>query len=244
MNARDVSQDDGTDDPSGCPLVLTCDTGATARMSLLFAGACAIGAGYGAYSISRGPMDWGRDGPILAIFLYVFPAIAAVLLLGSVVATVRWRKQGKTTLRIPRGYAIEGDLLKGTIECVRTLELIGPARATLECTESQTVRSGSKTRTHTRQVWAEEVALEPAPLPPISARNRAAANEGTCFALEIRVPGIRRVRDHAPTQPGVASERASLRWKLTVAAPTRGLDHESSFDVPILSRRDAQDDGE
>jgi hypothetical protein len=185
----------------------------------------------------RYDQNWSRDWPILVAFVYVFPAVGALLLLATMWGTLRWRKQGVTKLVIPRGWAAEGDVLRGTIECSRELEITGPAKARLECVESRTVRRNSKTHTEVRQVWSEEIAVTPASK-VITARNRAAADAGTSFAIEFRVPEIRRVSDAAPTQRGVASESASVGWKLTLEAATRGMDHESSFDVPILDRSD------
>lgn len=237
---REGGEADDTDHAEASPLVLTCDTAGAAITSWFFAGACALGACYGAYAMTRGSPDWSRDGPILAVFVYVFPAVATLFVLGSVLATLRWRRQGVTRLRIPRGFVVEGGQLSGTVECSRSLDAIGPATATLECIESRTVRRGGKSQTRTRQVWSERTPLEPAAC-AITARGRAASGGGACFSLRVRVPELQRAPDPSPGRPGEVAADAFLRWRLTVAIPTQGLDHESCFDVPILSKDELHD---
>lgn len=242
MNSSEDSAGDEHDPQlAAAPLVIKCDTRSSAGWSWLFSALVAGLAGYSAYSMTRGSVNWSRDWPILACFVIVFPAIACLFILASAWATLLARKQGVTILRIPRGYVVEGEVLRGTIECARSLELLGPAKATLDCLELRSLPEEPDTKIVKRTAWSDEATLHPARR-AVSTRDRSAADAGTQFVLEIRVPELRRTSQAAPTDRGVVSQAARIRWTLTVTAPLRGLDYEAHFDLPILSTSACADD--
>lgn len=219
------------------PLVLTCNSASTVLWGWIFAIFIASAAGYSVYSMTRGPLDWQRDWPILAAFLIVLPAFAVLILIVTVWVTIRWRKQGATRLHVPDGVIVEGRRLRGFVECSRTLELIRPAHALLECLETRTVRKDGESCNETRVALEQRFPLEPAKR-VISARNRA-AGDGTRFELDIPIPELRRTSEAAPKATGVVSSAARVNWRLTIVAPVRGIDHESQFDLIVLTRAQA-----
>ncbi len=220
-----------SDDPG--PLHISCDTRGDARTSWIMSVVCASLAGYGAYQMSRGPLDWKRDGPILAIFLIVFPGIALLIVLGSIWTTFRWRRQGESTLEIPWPYGRSGQPLRGVIRSARHLPIVGPARVTLERLETRVTRHAGKTRTRTDCTWraSHEVAatLGSPPLRVSATTGPPTSAGGTVFPVQIEIPADVRA-------PGLASGGdGRVKWALTLEAPTLGVDYMVRFDIPAYA---------
>ena len=234
MQPDDLEND--VDDLPRKPLEIASDTASSAAISWGFSLFIAALTGYGAYSMTRGEVNWSRDWPILGAFVMLFPAIAAFLVLSSIWATMLLKKQGRTVLHIPSGFVVEGESLRGFIVCSRALKLRGPARLCLECLERRTVpdREDGGTRTETRKVVSLEQTIEPESQGAV-ARNTRAPGCGTRFALDIAVPKLSRVPNPLPTARGTVSKSARVQWNVSLEAPTSGLDFQAHFDLIVLA---------
>lgn len=218
----------------GESVVLTCDTRGDARASWGVAIFAVALAGYGAHQVSLKPMDWSRDGPILAAFIWVFPAIAAGLTLCAVWTTLRWRKHGRTLLEVAVRARSSRKNFAAVAYSSSHASPRGPATVTLERLRTRQVRPGGKNRTRTDSTWKSSQLVEADPR--AIGRPGSAAGDSRVYAIQCDVP---------PATPGSAKgANESIHWTLTLTVPTDGVDLVARFDVPEYLVCGSADDAE
>jgi hypothetical protein len=190
----------------------------------------AIGA-YSAWSIFRYPQDWSRDWPILAFFGYVIPGCGGFIVLAALWATLRWLKQGRTRLIVPSGQISLGQPLHAVVECGRTIEPTGPAKAELKCIASNTAEVRKRGGKTVAIVWKSQ--CEAPAARTIHTARGPAPGPGSRFDVRLDLPPAGAVESGAAAERITGGGRVDYRWSLEFSAPTRGVDYEAHFDLPV-----------
>ncbi|MBA3343982.1 MAG: hypothetical protein H0T44_01570 [Gemmatimonadales bacterium] len=161
-----------------------------------------------------------REGNLAALFVLVFPAVGAGLLVWAVRSTLRFRKYGISRLDLTTRPGVVGRSLTGTVQT--TVPLVPPDgfQVTLTCVRQVTTVAGKSRSTSETILWQEERRI-----PGQASRDHRGL--GTTIPLAFAIP-----RDARPCENGDPSDR--VVWRLKVEAEVPGVDYESTFEVPVF----------
>ena len=127
-----------------------------------------------------------------------------------------------------------GGRLWADVSTRKKLEPTGPAVARLECKAERRYSTGKgKSRVETTDVWHEERPVEPART-VVSARRRIDPHEGTRFEVDFPIPKDAVIRETKAAARALSKGGTTrFKWVLWIKVPTRGMDHEAKFDLPV-----------
>ncbi len=163
--------------------------------------------------------DWQRDGPLVGAMLLIFAGGTLILMLGSILATLRWRKFGQSLFELKGPCGIVGQKLQGTIRSSRKFQPSGPYELTLENLETETYRTTKGTKkTSTVSLWKETKTLP---------ERFHSTTRG--IPVDFDIPATCR-------GCGDTNSKGRISWTLSVWAPVAGVNYRAPFDVPIYSQ--------
>lgn len=164
------------------------------------------------------------------------------------IAAVRFRQQGVSALEIDGGLPLRlGGRLSGRIKFARPIEPRGDYRVTLACYDvhipaSKDEHGESSSRRREYLNWSEmrriaqsvsasgglpfEFELPATVGPRPTGRLKVEPNESILRKFALLLPGYRRFF-------GVGSPPAERSWRLTVEAPTRGINVRAVYVIPV-----------
>lgn len=167
---------------------------------------------------------------ILGLVIVVFGGILAAVIVYHILRYLR----GSIKLSLPCTVFNPGGTIAGTFELLTKKELQGN-KLIVSLIGSKTVRThhGGKTRTHTEEVYRDEVVIE-------GEKNYFAGYTAT-HAFQVKAPNL-----HAPdflnTQVGqilgaairlIGNQSARITWKVEVRLDAKGVDLATSRTVSI-----------
>ncbi len=151
--------------------------------------------------------------------IYLFPILGLLLLGLAMRLTIQRRKFGEQVFEISNRMGRIGDGLKGTVRSTNRPEATGDYVIRLSCRETITTGSGKNRKTRVETHWEKFHNLSFMNYSP---------GDGLPVAFDIP-KGVPESFDEMA--------RGSVRWILSVSAPTPGVDYSAEFHVPVFRRR-------
>ena len=173
------------------------------------------------------------EGPV-ALLVLMFPLVGLFLLIGSIRATLRWKKFGESNLELQTLPGVIGDQLQGTIhtrikgfqEADFRLELICVLRAQSHSARSGSISFGSAPKIQLKKtsnrrdmekiLWQATIRVDAATL--------SQGYQGAACPVSFAIPA-----DCRPTD-----STQGVVWRLNAAASLPGVDYNSTFEVPVF----------
>jgi hypothetical protein len=154
-----------------------------------------------------------------AYFVFIFPLIGVALLYAAIHKTIRARKFGRPVFVPSTMPGAIGGYLGGVIEIPARVAIERDARLALKCVRRITTGSGKNSTTRENVIWERE--------------ERIPREKWTSDLRRTEIPVLFHIPDGSePSDNSNANNQ--LLWLLTASAEVRGVDFESTFEVPVF----------
>lgn len=160
-----------------------------------------------------------REGNKFVWIFVSFPAIGLLLIVGTIVSLLRWRKYGSSTFEMASVPGVIGGQLAGVVRVGRKIEPKDGFRLRLNCVQRVTTHGGENNNTSESVLWQDEQLI---------ARDLLQNDpDHTAIPVLFQIPYTCRPTDESDTN-------SQTIWRLEVAAKTPSLDYSTSFETPVF----------
>ncbi len=150
------------------------------------------------------------------VTLGIFVAIALATGIIAVRSILRFIRFGESFCHIDGKAGVLNGKLSGKIRSKSEVNPTGDYTVELQCIETYHTGSGKERRSHTKVLWQTK--------------------QQVSFAGRSSTAGIPFSFDLPKSPPETADQmaRGSVDWRLTIKAPTEGVDYAADFTVPVF----------
>lgn len=163
-----------------------------------------------------------QGGERMGLIALAFPVVGIGVAVWAVVATIRQRKFGSSTLDLSTAPAALGVGVAGMVRAGPALRPARQVTARLSCINRVVTGSGKNRSTSEHVLWQDECQV------PTQRDGR-----GTFLQVSIAVPP-----DARPTDDSDRNNR--ILWRLEAMAELPGIDYHATFEIPVI-HTDASD---
>ncbi len=160
----------------------------------------------------------------MLIFL-LFPLIGLVVLSAAIVATLRYRRYGRSRFDMKTVPGVIGGYLRGTLVITGGIAGIEDVAVALRCVNRITRRKGKGDETTERTMWEDTRSLR--------AGTATYGQTELCLPVDFQIP-----YDCLPCDD--SNPKDQILWQLTAKADIPGANLDLKFDVPVFRTEASQ----
>ncbi len=159
--------------------------------------------------------------PVATAIAVLLPIIPLLVLKRAIRLQREWRRFGHVPLQLDPYPGVIGGQVGGQILVPTQLNTGDHYLLTLKCIKHWTTRNGSKTRSHSGEVWSEQQSVD--------LKNDI---HGTRIKFQFNVP--------AGLPPSSEPDSSYHKWVLSVKGDMQGIDFEREYELPVFITVDSK----